>query len=89
MALFGLWDSKGSRQVPTGQAECTYGGHRGKGVGRVQCEAMENDFWTALKRFLTTIQHLRRRKQDTVNTVYRGEGVLLTSTQDFVDRSPM
>ncbi|TWW80485.1 R2DM Retrovirus-related Pol polyprotein from type II retrotransposable element [Takifugu flavidus] len=49
-------------------------------------EAMENDFWTASKRFWTTIRRLRRGKQCTVNTVYSGDGVLLTSTRDVVDR---
>ncbi|TWW74393.1 hypothetical protein D4764_14G0003960 [Takifugu flavidus] len=32
-------------------------------------EAMENDFQTASKRFWTTIRHLRKGKQCTVNTV--------------------
>ncbi|TWW77358.1 hypothetical protein D4764_12G0007480 [Takifugu flavidus] len=50
------------------------------------CEAMENDFRTASKRFWTTIRRLRRGKQCTVNTVYSGDGVLLTSTRDVVDR---
>ncbi|TWW59288.1 hypothetical protein D4764_06G0008180 [Takifugu flavidus] len=36
-------------------------------------EAMENDFWTASKRFWTTIRHLRRRKQCTVSAVYSGD----------------
>ncbi|TWW80198.1 hypothetical protein D4764_01G0000130 [Takifugu flavidus] len=49
-------------------------------------EAMENDFRMASKRFWTTIRHLRRGKQCTVNTVYIGDGVLLTSTRDVVDR---
>ncbi|TWW59217.1 General transcription factor II-I repeat domain-containing protein 2 [Takifugu flavidus] len=49
-------------------------------------EAMENDFQTASKRFWTTIRHLRKGKQCTVNTVYNADGVLLTSTWDFVDR---
>ncbi|TWW59276.1 R2DM Retrovirus-related Pol polyprotein from type II retrotransposable element [Takifugu flavidus] len=48
-------------------------------------EAMENDFRTASKRFWTTIRRLRRGKQCTVNTVYNGDGVLLTSTRDVVD----
>ncbi|TWW76609.1 hypothetical protein D4764_13G0012710 [Takifugu flavidus] len=48
-------------------------------------EAMENDFRTASKRFWTTIRHLRKGKQCTVNTVYSGDGVLLTSTRDVVD----
>ncbi|TWW70386.1 hypothetical protein D4764_18G0011920 [Takifugu flavidus] len=37
-------------------------------------------------RFWTTIRCLRRGKQCTVNTVYSGDGVLLTSTRDVVDR---
>ena len=49
-------------------------------------EAMENDFRTASKRFWTTIRHLRRGKQYSVNTVYGGDGGLLTSTRDVVDR---
>ncbi|TWW54485.1 hypothetical protein D4764_0145930 [Takifugu flavidus] len=49
-------------------------------------EAMKNDFRTASKRFWTTIRRLRKGKQCTVNTVYSGDGVLLTSTQDVVDR---
>ncbi|TWW77463.1 hypothetical protein D4764_12G0008530 [Takifugu flavidus] len=49
-------------------------------------EAMENDFRTASKRFWTTIRRLRGGKQCTVNTVYSGDGVLLTSTRDVVDR---
>ncbi|TWW62366.1 hypothetical protein D4764_04G0010130 [Takifugu flavidus] len=47
---------------------------------------MENDFWTASKRFWTTIWRLRKGKQCTVNIVYSGNGVLLTSTWDVVDR---
>ncbi|TWW68268.1 hypothetical protein D4764_19G0000660 [Takifugu flavidus] len=39
-----------------------------------------------LKRFWTTIRLLRKGKQCTVNTVYSGDGVLLTSTRDVVDR---
>ena len=49
-------------------------------------EAMENDFRTASKRFWTTIRHLRWGKQCIVNTVYGGDGALLTSTRDVVDR---
>ncbi|KAK0134955.1 Transposon TX1 uncharacterized protein [Merluccius polli] len=49
-------------------------------------EAMENDFRTASKRFWTTIWRLRRGKQCIVNTVYGGDGALLTSTRDIVDR---
>ncbi|TWW59397.1 hypothetical protein D4764_06G0009270 [Takifugu flavidus] len=40
----------------------------------------------AADRFWTTIRRLRKRKQCTVNTVYSGDGVLLTSTKDVVDR---
>ncbi|TWW73571.1 hypothetical protein D4764_15G0009650 [Takifugu flavidus] len=49
-------------------------------------EAMENDFRTASKRFWTTIRRLRKGKQCIVNAVYSGDGVLLTSTRDVVDR---
>ncbi|TWW75358.1 hypothetical protein D4764_13G0000200 [Takifugu flavidus] len=49
-------------------------------------ETMENDFRTASKRFWTTIRRLRKGKQCTVNAVYIGDGVLLTSTRDVVDR---
>ncbi|TWW61031.1 hypothetical protein D4764_05G0011210 [Takifugu flavidus] len=49
-------------------------------------EAMENDFRMASKRFWTTIRRLRKGNQCTVNTVYSGDGVLLTSTRDVVDR---
>ncbi|TWW64123.1 hypothetical protein D4764_03G0011310 [Takifugu flavidus] len=49
-------------------------------------EAMDNDFRMASKRFWTTIRRLRKGKQCTVNTVYGGDGVLLTSTRDVVDR---
>ena len=45
-------------------------------------EAMENVFRTALRRFW----RLRKGKQRTVNTVYSGDGVLLTSTKDVEDR---
>ena len=48
-------------------------------------EAMENYFRTGLKRFWTTIWHLRKGKC-TVNTVNSGDGVLLTSIKDVVDR---
>ncbi|TWW77426.1 hypothetical protein D4764_12G0008160 [Takifugu flavidus] len=48
--------------------------------------AMENDIRTALKRFWTNIHCLRKGKQCTVNAVYSGDGVLLTSTRDVVDR---
>ncbi|TWW67426.1 HEAT repeat-containing protein 3 [Takifugu flavidus] len=49
-------------------------------------EAVGNDFRTASKRFWTTIRRLRKGKQCTVNAVYSGDGVLLTSTRDVVDR---
>ncbi|TKS65493.1 LINE-1 reverse transcriptase -like protein [Collichthys lucidus] len=49
-------------------------------------EAMENDFRTASRRFWTTIRRLRRGKQCTVNTVFSGGGVLLTSTRDVLGR---
>ena len=46
-------------------------------------EAMGNHFWMALKRFWTTIRHLRMGKQC---IVYSEDGALLTSTKDVVDR---
>ncbi|TKS65443.1 putative 149 kDa protein ORF 2 [Collichthys lucidus] len=49
-------------------------------------EAMESDFRTASRRFWTTIRRLRRGKQCTVNTVFSGDGVLLTSTGDVLGR---
>ncbi|XP_061629968.1 uncharacterized protein LOC133478207 [Phyllopteryx taeniolatus] len=49
-------------------------------------EAMENDFRTALTKFWSTIWRPRRGKQCTINTVYRGDGALLTSTRDVVSR---
>ena len=48
-------------------------------------EAMENDFRMASKRW-TTIRCLRRRKLCIVNTVYGGDGALLTLTRDVGDR---
>ena len=48
-------------------------------------EAIEKDFWTASKRFWTTIRRLRKRKQCTVNIGYSGDDVLLTSTKYVVD----
>ena len=48
-------------------------------------EAMENHFRTDLKRFWTSIRRLRVGKQCTVNTLYSGYSVLLTSTKDVVD----
>uniref|UniRef100_A0A3P9PDA8 Acyl-CoA thioester hydrolase/bile acid-CoA amino acid N-acetyltransferase domain-containing protein n=1 Tax=Poecilia reticulata TaxID=8081 RepID=A0A3P9PDA8_POERE len=47
---------------------------------------MEKDFRTALRRFWSTIRRLRRVKQCSTNTVYSGDGVLLTSTRDIVGR---
>ena len=47
---------------------------------------MENDFRTASKRFWSTIRRLRGGKRLTVNTVYGGDGALLTSTRDVVSR---
>ena len=41
---------------------------------------------TRSKRFWTTIWHLRKGQQSTVNTVYSGDSVLLISTKDVVDR---
>nr|XP_049618390.1 uncharacterized protein LOC125993656 isoform X2 [Syngnathus scovelli] len=49
-------------------------------------EAMENDFRMASRKFWSTIRRLRRGKQCNVNTVYSGDGVLLTSTRDVVSR---
>lgn len=56
----------------------------------VVAETIENSFmrpWKmmALKRFWTTILHLRRGKNCTVSTVYSEDGVLLTLTQNIVD----
>ncbi|TWW66800.1 hypothetical protein D4764_20G0008320 [Takifugu flavidus] len=74
----------------SGQAECSYGGSEAKTRAWEEFgEAMGNDFRTASKRFWTTIQRLRKGKQcrgEAVNTVYSGDGVLLTSTRDVVDR---
>uniref|UniRef100_A0A3P9PV83 Reverse transcriptase domain-containing protein n=1 Tax=Poecilia reticulata TaxID=8081 RepID=A0A3P9PV83_POERE len=49
-------------------------------------EAMETDFRTASRRFWSTIRRLRRGKQCSTNTVYSGDGALLTSTRDVVGR---
>jgi len=46
-------------------------------------EAMENVFRTASERFWFTIW---RWKWCTINTVYGGDGALLTSTRDVVSR---
>nr|XP_054603312.1 uncharacterized protein LOC107376876 [Nothobranchius furzeri] len=48
-------------------------------------EIMEQDFSTASRRFWSTIQRLGG-EQCVTNTIYSGDGVLLTSTQDVVDR---
>ena len=49
-------------------------------------EVMENDFRTSSKRFCTTIRRLRVAKQCTISTWYGGDGALLTSPKDVVDR---
>ncbi|XP_014832063.1 PREDICTED: uncharacterized protein LOC106910031 [Poecilia mexicana] len=49
-------------------------------------DAMEKDFRTALRRFWSTIRHLRRGKQCSTNSFYCGDGVLLTLTRDVVGR---
>ncbi|XP_061650970.1 uncharacterized protein LOC133487820 [Phyllopteryx taeniolatus] len=49
-------------------------------------EAMEEDFRTASRNFWSTIRRLRRGKQCTINTVYSGDGALLTSTRDVESR---
>ena len=49
-------------------------------------EAMEEDYWSASKKFWQTIRRLRRGKQPSTNTVYSGGGELLTSTGDIVGR---
>ena len=49
-------------------------------------EALEDDFRTASKKFWSTIRRLRRGKQCSINTVYSGDGALLTSTRDVVTR---
>ncbi|KAI3362896.1 hypothetical protein L3Q82_011494 [Scortum barcoo] len=49
-------------------------------------EAMEEDYWSASKRFWQTVRHLRRGKQYSANTVYSAGGELLTSTGDIVGR---
>uniref|UniRef100_A0A8C6Q7E1 Endonuclease/exonuclease/phosphatase domain-containing protein n=1 Tax=Nothobranchius furzeri TaxID=105023 RepID=A0A8C6Q7E1_NOTFU len=49
-------------------------------------ETMEQDFRTASRRFWSTIRRLKGEKQCATNTIYSGDGVLLTSTQDVVDR---
>ncbi|XP_072564341.1 uncharacterized protein [Paramormyrops kingsleyae] len=47
-------------------------------------EAMENDFRMASRRFWSTIWRLRVGKRCNINTVYGGDGVLLTSTRDVL-----
>ena len=47
-------------------------------------EAMEEDYWSASRKFWLTIWRLRRGKQPSTNTVYGGGGELLTSTGDIV-----
>ncbi|KAK3541273.1 hypothetical protein QTP86_019410, partial [Hemibagrus guttatus] len=47
---------------------------------------MEKDYRMALGKFWQTIQHLRRGKQLSANTVYSGGGELLASTRDIVGR---
>ena len=51
------------------------------GAKGVRCQG----FWVAFKMFWITTWHLRKGKQCTVDTVYSGDDVLLTSTKD-VDR---
>ncbi|XDV31040.1 hypothetical protein PO909_033817 [Leuciscus waleckii] len=47
---------------------------------------MEKDYRLASKRFWQTVRRLRRGKQCPTNTVYSGDGQLLTSTGDIVGR---
>ncbi|KAI3360341.1 hypothetical protein L3Q82_014656 [Scortum barcoo] len=47
---------------------------------------MEEDYWSASKRFWQTVRRLRRGKQYSANTVYSAGGELLTSTGDIVGR---
>uniref|UniRef100_A0A3B3QGI4 Reverse transcriptase domain-containing protein n=1 Tax=Paramormyrops kingsleyae TaxID=1676925 RepID=A0A3B3QGI4_9TELE len=47
---------------------------------------MENNFWTASRRFWSTIRRLRVGKRCSINTVYGEDGALLTSAQDVVSR---
>uniref|UniRef100_A0AAR2JQE7 Reverse transcriptase domain-containing protein n=1 Tax=Pygocentrus nattereri TaxID=42514 RepID=A0AAR2JQE7_PYGNA len=49
-------------------------------------EALESDFKSAPKRFWQTVRRLRRGKQCATSTVYSGDGVLLTSTEDVIGR---
>lgn len=48
---------------------------------------MENDLWTALNKFWSTIQLLRRGNQSTIKTVYSWDGVLVTLTQNVLRSS--
>lgn len=45
-----------------------------------------NDFWMALKRFLTTIWYLRRGSSALTTLCMFWDGVLLASTRDVVNR---
>uniref|UniRef100_A0A672ZD16 Reverse transcriptase domain-containing protein n=1 Tax=Sphaeramia orbicularis TaxID=375764 RepID=A0A672ZD16_9TELE len=47
-------------------------------------EAMEEDYWSASRKFWQTIRRLRKGKQCATNTVFSGSGELLTSTGDVV-----
>ncbi len=49
-------------------------------------ETMEEDYWSASKRFWQTVLRLRKGKQYFTNTVYSGGGELLTSTGDVIGR---
>ncbi|PWA16349.1 hypothetical protein CCH79_00004334 [Gambusia affinis] len=49
-------------------------------------EVMEKDFCTTSRRFWSTIRRLARGKRCSTDTVYSGDGVLLTSTRDVVGR---
>ncbi|XP_061625818.1 uncharacterized protein LOC133476446 [Phyllopteryx taeniolatus] len=49
-------------------------------------QAIEKDFRMALRKFWSTSRRLRRGKQCTINTVYRGDGALLTTTRDIVSQ---
>ncbi|KAI3372909.1 hypothetical protein L3Q82_023362 [Scortum barcoo] len=50
----------------------------------LRCDAMEEDYRSASKRFWQTVRRLRRGKQYSANTVYSAGGELLTSTGDIV-----
>ncbi|XP_048857101.1 uncharacterized protein LOC125724452 [Brienomyrus brachyistius] len=49
-------------------------------------EAMENDFRTASRRFWSTIRRLRAGKRCSIDTIYGGDGALLTSARDVLGR---